>query len=203
MAEKREKEVEDELISQVKSLQIENKQLKDNITNSELKYQELEKEFIKFKKYISNFLKIILMLILIFSIIFLVVKIRTNNTQEIIYLKVQDYSSFVENWNEQVRNITDNKNYLLSFSKNSANIEKLNNLLQNFYITEITDSVKYNKFLEKNKFSKAFVLNNRMKEEELLKTLKDATNETIMSGIVKKMIIMNSEKYWKEHQNDN
>ena len=201
-----EKEIKEYYINKINNLQKENKQLKDDITTIKAEKQQFKEELFKLKKNIANrfkILKIILIIIFIFSVIFILFKIKTNNIQEVNYPKAQEYSLFIENWNTQVRNITEDNTYLLSFSNNSENIEKLNNLLQNFYIAEITDSIKYNKFLEKNKLSEAIILNSDMKENELLNKLKEATNEIIMSAIVKKILIMNSKKYWKEYINDN
>jgi len=194
---------EEEFIDELKNLQ-------DRVDNLEKKIEELEerdklekKEFIKReankKRYLKNFFSIML----IFSIVLFVYKIQTKSTSYVVSSpQVEEYSSFIDSWNKQVKNITTNKRFLLSFSKNNENIEKLNRLLQNFYIAEITNSIQYNDFLEKNKFAKAMILNNRMREEELLDNLKEVTQETVISNIVKKILIMNSERIWEEHKND-
>jgi len=208
-----EKSEEKELINKEEKFIDELKNLQDRVDNLEKKIEELEerdklekKEFIKReankKRYLKVF-KIFFSIMLIFSIVLFVYKIQTKSTSYVVSSpQVEEYSSFVDSWNKQVKNITTNKRFLLSFSKNNENIEKLNSLLQNFYIAEITNSTQYNDFLEKNKFAKAMILNNKMREEELLDNLKEVTQETVISNIVKKILIMNSERIWEEHKND-
>ena len=208
-----EKSEEKEVINKEEKFIDELKNLQDRVDNLEKKIEELEerdklekKEFIKReankKRYLKVF-KIFFSIMLIFSIVLFVYKIQTKSTSYVVSSpQVEEYSSFVDSWNKQVKNITTNKRFLLSFSKNNENIEKLNSLLQNFYIAEITNSTQYNDFLEKNKFAKAMILNNKMREEELLDNLKEVTQETVISNIVKKILIMNSERIWEEHKND-
>lgn len=208
-----EKSEEKEVINKEEKFIDELKNLQDRVDNLEKKIEELEerdklekKEFIKReankKRYLKIF-KIFFSIMLIFSIVLFVYKIQTKSTSYVVSSpQVEEYSSFVDSWNKQVKNITTNKRFLLSFSKNNENIEKLNSLLQNFYIAEITNSTQYNDFLEKNKFAKAMILNNKMREEELLDNLKEVTQETVISNIVKKILIMNSERIWEEHKND-
>jgi len=208
-----EKSEEKEVINKEEKFIDELKNLQDRVDNLEKKIEEFEerdklekKEFIKReankKRYLKIF-KIFFSIMLIFSIVLFVYKIQTKSTPYVVSSpQVEEYSSFVDSWNNQVKNITTNKRFLLSFSKNNENIEKLNSLLQNFYIAEITNSTQYNDFLEKNKFAKAMILNNRMREEELLDNLKEVTQETVISNIVKKILIMNSERIWEEHKND-
>ena len=208
-----EKSEEKEVINKEEKFIDELKNLQDRVDNLEKKIEELEerdklekKEFIKReankKRYLKVF-KIFFSIMLIFSIVLFVYKIQTKSTSYVVSsAQVEEYSSFIDSWNKQVKNITTNKRFLLSFSKNNENIEKLNSLLQNFYIAEITNSTQYNDFLEKNKFAKAIILNNRMREEELLDNLKEVTQETVISNIVKKILIMNSERIWEEHKND-
>jgi len=208
-----EKSEEKEVINKEEKFIDELKNLQDRVDNLEKKIEEFEerdklekKEFIKReankKRYLKIF-KIFFSIMLIFSIVLFVYKIQTKSTSYVVSSpQVEEYSSFVDSWNNQVKNITTNKRFLLSFSKNNENIEKLNSLLQNFYIAEITNSTQYNDFLEKNKFAKAMILNNRMREEELLDNLKEVTQETVISNIVKKILIMNSERIWEEHKND-
>jgi len=208
-----EKSEEKEVVNKEEKFIDELKNLQDRVDNLEKKIEELEerdklekKEFIKReankKRYLKVF-KIFFSIMLIFSIVLFVYKIQTKSTSYVVSsAQVEEYSSFIDSWNKQVKNITTNKRFLLSFSKNNENIEKLNRLLQNFYIAEITNSTQYNDFLEKNKFAKAMILNNRMREEELLDNLKEVTQETVISNIVKKILIMNSERIWEEHKND-
>jgi hypothetical protein len=216
MEKSEEKEVvneEKKIINELENLQERVQNLQERVENLEKKNQlkdelfdELEKkELLKReenkKRYIKVF-KIIFSIILASGIVFFIYKIQTKSTPYVSSAQVEDYSSFVESWNSQVNNITADKTFLLSFSKNNENIEKLNALLQNFYIAEITDSAKYNDFLEKNKFAKAMILNSRMKEQKLLNSLKEVTQETVISTIVKKILIMNSKRIWEEHKND-
>jgi len=211
------------LQEKVEKIEKKNQQLEEKIEKIEKKHEKLEErleehlntfnkekkqlknEFIKreeSKKRYLNAFKILFSVMFVSSIVFFVYKMQTKITPYVSSVQIQEYSSFVRSWNEQVKNITTDKSFLLSFSKNNKNIQKLNSLLQNFYIAEITNSAEYNAFLEKNKFDKAIILNTRMKEEILLNHLKEVTKKTVISSIVKKILIMNDKNIWEKHKND-
>ena len=179
----------------------EKKQLKSEIIN-ELEKKEFKRREENKSKYIKILLTVFSFSIVVLGIVIFVNNIKTKSPSQINSKQIQEYSSFIDNWNKQVKNLTTNKTFLLSFSKNNENIQKLNSLLQNFYIAEITDSSKYNDFLEKNKFDRAIILNTRMKEEILLNHLKEVTKKTVISSIVKKILMMNDKNIWEKYKND-
>ena len=115
-------------------------------------------------------------------------------------IKVQDYSSLLNSWNEQVQNRTDKKEFLLSRDSNEKVMEQLNGWMKNFYILEVTDSREYNEFLESSKLKKLLEFNKIMSEDEIWKKLKTLTKEKTMSSIVQKVLMMNDIEFWKKNK---
>jgi len=125
---------------------------------------------------------------------------QTNQVIETSTIKVQDYSSLLDSWNEQVQNNTDEKKFLLSRDSNEKVIHQLNEWMKNFYVLEATDSVEYNQFLESNKLEKLVTFNTAMSEDEIREKLKTLSKEKTISTIVKKVLMMNDIEFWKKNK---
>jgi len=125
---------------------------------------------------------------------------QTNQVVETSTIKVQDYSSLLDSWNEQVQNNTDENKFLLSRDSNEKVIHQLNEWMKNFYISEATDSVEYNQFLESNKLEKLVTFNTEMSEDEISEKLKILSKEKTISSIVKKVLMMNDIEFWKKNK---
>ena len=117
-------------------------------------------------------------------------------------IKVQDYSSLLDSWNEQVQNNTNKKKFLLSRDSNEKIINQLNEWMKNFYVLEATDSVEYNQFLESNKLEKLVEFNTEMSEDEIREKLKTLSKEKTISSIVKKVLMMNDIKFWEKNRGE-
>jgi len=125
---------------------------------------------------------------------------QTNQVVETSTIKVQDYSSLLDSWNEQVQNNTDENKFLLSRDSNEKVIHQLNEWMKNFYISEATDSVEYNQFLESNKLEKLVTFNTAMSEDEISEKLKILSKEKTISSIVKKVLMMNDIEFWEKNK---
>jgi len=126
---------------------------------------------------------------------------QTNQAvEETSTIKVQDYSSLLDSWNEQVQNNTDEKKFLLSRDSNEKVIHQLNEWMKNFYVLEATDSVEYNQFLESNKLEKLVTFNTAMSEDEIREKLKTLSKEKTISSIVRKVLMMNDIEFWEKNK---
>jgi len=166
---------------------------KENISSESDKGQETKKS----KKSIWLMTFIIVLGLAGGAIIYLN---QTNQLVETSTIKVQDYSSLLDSWNEQVQNNTDEKKFLLSRDSNEKVIHQLNEWMKNFYVLEATDSVEYNQFLESNKLEKLVTFNTAMSEDEIREKLKTLSKEKTISSIVKKVLMMNDIEFWKKNK---
>jgi hypothetical protein len=175
-------------------------------------YKNLELK-VKAEKDNRNLILIVLGLIILLTIGVLSinsVKTKASNTQQVIQPKVENYTHFIDSWNEQVLNITDNKSYLLKRDNNIKLITQLNNFEKVFYedfnkskVNEYKGSEidSYKEYIEKNHIEKKILFKEKMSKDEIKKTLKKVTRENSMSDIVYKILNMNNiEVFLKEER---
>jgi len=125
---------------------------------------------------------------------------NSSSKKNIVEVKVQDYSSFINNWNGQVQNITDKKRFLLIRNENSKLIEQLNDFEKPFYEDfnsslfdeyKQGDIKKYQKYLRENYITKVIVFKDKINKTEIKKSLQKITKEKAISDIVNKILMMN------------
>jgi hypothetical protein len=159
-------------------------------------YENLELK-IKTKKNNTSMLvgAIALIAIVFFSMTFLN-KSKAHNNQTVARetsekSKIQNYNSLIDNWNQQVQNLTKKKKFLLVRDDNQKLIKQLNSFVKPFYNTPKTESDKYKKYLNDNHSDKNITFQKEMDKAKLKEGLKTITNERSMSEIVKKVLMMN------------
>ncbi len=120
------------------------------------------------------------------------------------YESVQNYTSLIDNWNDQVGNIIEDANvqtkYKLSRDDNQKLIAQLNSFLKPFYIgidEKILDDMKrknankYEEFAKENHLDVNITFKTSMSKDEIKKGLKKITGEKAIHDIVKKVLMMN------------
>lgn len=125
-------------------------------------------------------------------------QIKSNEPSEQFQQREIDYTQLINNWNKQVQRNSSKREFLLSRDSNDKMMEQLEQWMENFYIPELTESEKYNQFLEKNKFGKPTYFDTTMSKDEVRKLLKKTTKEKVMSKIVKKVLMMNDMELWEK-----
>ena len=121
-------------------------------------------------------------------------KVNNNVPQRVVH----NYTPLIDNWNRQVQNMTEKKEFLLNRDSNENMITQLNEFMKTFYIPDISDQALYNTYLEENKIGKLISFDTSMDKDKIKETLKKASRESAMSDIVKKVLMMNSLEIWSK-----
>jgi len=114
-----------------------------------------------------------------------------KHVQAPIKKRVHNYSLFIDNWNQQVQNITDKKKYLLNRDDNSKLIGQLNSFVKPFNTVKVSELDSYNEFIKVNHSDKNITFNDDMSRDDIKEALKKLTNKSAISDIVKEVLMMN------------
>jgi len=170
-----------------------------NLCNQKYNNLELKIKEHKSKKIIMG-INIIAFLLIGFLVINLLESKNSSSKEYIVEEKVQDYSLFIKNWNDQVQKITDEKKFLLTRDNNIKLIEQLNDFEKPFYEDFNSSSFdeykqgdikKYKKYLSDNHINNVKVFKKTMSRDGIEKSLQKITKENTKFSIVSKVLMMN------------
>jgi hypothetical protein len=123
-------------------------------------------------------------------------------------ITILDYSDFIDNWNRQVQNNTDKKEFLLPRGESIEVISKLNSIIYSISRDESNETKwdnytqglikKYKRYREKHYQDFNITFDKKMTQQDIKNKLKQATKEDSMSGIVKEILMMNDIEIWEK-----
>ena len=158
------------------------------------------------KRNDKKLLYMILSLVAVGIMFFLYKAVQPHNSSSSVMMKQIDYTMLIRNWNKQMRNYS-NTGLLLPKHGNVMLIDTLNNIMQDASMPEKNETkwddytqrdIREFKQYRKSSYAqyKDIRFDENMTQRDIKNKLKTVTREKTMSGIVKKVLLMNDIELW-------